>query len=138
MQSLSIVNDFAKARVAKPPPDEPRINGFSDAFRQIVHITSQMFDSKFGCALVPAYHARLTSLKCVPGSEIDTLLHFRKARETMRAGYVYALEKIMNGSAIETVFFDFMTTLNLFNLDPKEVENIVQEVLEETKKIETP
>lgn len=73
----------------------------------------------------------------IPGSEIDTLLHFRKARETMRAGYVYALEKIMNGSAIETVFFDFMTTLNLFNLDPKEVENIVQEVLEETKKIET-
>ena len=73
----------------------------------------------------------------IPGSEIDTLLHFRKARETMRAGYVYALEKIMNGSAIETVFFDFMTTLNLFNLDPKEVENIVQEVLEEAKKIET-
>ena len=73
----------------------------------------------------------------IPGSEIDTLLHFRKARETMRAGYVYALEKIMNGSTIETVFFDFMTTLNLFNLDPKEVENIVQEVLEETKKIET-
>ena len=74
----------------------------------------------------------------IPGSEIDVLLHFRKARETMRAGYVYALEKIMNGSAIETVFFDFMTTLNLFNLDPKAVENIILEVLEEAKKIETP
>ena len=44
----------------------------------------------------------------------------------------------MNGSAIESAFFDFMTTLNLFNLDPKAVENIVQEVLEEAKKIERP
>ena len=73
----------------------------------------------------------------IPGSEIDTLLHFRKARETLRAGYVYALEKIMNGSSVETVFFDFMTTLNLFNLNPKEIENIVKEVLEDTKQKET-
>ena len=73
----------------------------------------------------------------IPGSEIDTLLHFRKARETMRAGYVYALEKIMNGSSVETVFFDFMTTLNLFNLNPKEIEIIVKEVLEDTKQKET-
>ena len=73
----------------------------------------------------------------IPGSEIDTLLHFRKARETMRAGYVYALEKIMNGSSVEAVFFDFMTTLNLFNLNPKEIEIIVKEVLEETKQKET-
>ena len=73
----------------------------------------------------------------IPGSEIDTLLHFRKARETMRAGYVYALEKIMNGSSVEAVFFDFMTTLNLFNLNPKEIEIIVKEVLEDTKQKET-
>ena len=73
----------------------------------------------------------------IPGSEIDTLLHFRKARETMRAGYVYALEKIMNGSSVEAVFFDFMTTLNLFNLDPKEIEIIVKEVLEDIKQKET-
>jgi len=73
----------------------------------------------------------------IPGSEIDTLLHFRKARETLRAGYVYALEKIMNGSSVETVFFDFMTTLNLFNLNPKEIEIIVKEVLEDTKQKET-
>ena len=73
----------------------------------------------------------------IPGSEIDTLLHFRKARETMRAGYVYALEKIMNGSSVESVFFDFMTTLNLFNLNPKEIEIIVKEVLEDTKQKET-
>ena len=72
----------------------------------------------------------------IPGSEIDTLLHFRKARETMRAGYVYALEKIMNGSSVEAVFFDFMTTLNLFNLNPKEIEIIVKEVLEESKQKE--
>ena len=73
----------------------------------------------------------------IPGSEIDTLLHFRKARETMRAGYVYALEKIMNGSSVEAVFFDFMTTLNLFNLNPKEIEIIVKEVLEDIKQKET-
>ena len=73
----------------------------------------------------------------IQGSEIDTLLHFRKARETLRAGYVYALEKIMNGSSVETVFFDFMTTLNLFNLNPKEIEIIVKEVLEGTKQKET-
>ena len=73
----------------------------------------------------------------IPGSEIDTLLHFRKARETLRAGYVYALEKIMNGSSVETVFYDFMTTLNLFNLNPKEMEIIVKEVLEDTKQKET-
>ena len=72
----------------------------------------------------------------IPGSEIDTLLHFRKARETMRAGYVYALEKIMNGSSVEAVFFDFMTTLNLFNLNPKEIEIIVKEVLEDIKQKE--
>ena len=73
----------------------------------------------------------------IPGSEIDTLLHFRKARETLRAGYIYALEKIMNGSSVETVFYDFMTTLNLFNLNPKEIEIIVKEVLEGTKQKET-
>jgi AcrR family transcriptional regulator len=73
----------------------------------------------------------------IPGSEIDTLLHFRKARETLRAGYVYALEKIMNGSSVETVFYDFMTTLNLFNLNPKEMEIIVKEVLEDYKQKET-
>ena len=73
----------------------------------------------------------------IPGSEIDTLLHFRKARETLRAGYIYTLEKIMNGSSVETVFYDFMTTLNLFNLNPKEIEIIVKEVLEDTKQKET-
>jgi len=55
----------------------------------------------------------------------------------LRAGYVYALEKIMNGSSVETVFYDFMTTLNLFNLNPKEMEIIVKEVLEDYKQKET-
>jgi hypothetical protein len=43
----------------------------------------------------------------------------------------------MHGSSVETVFFDFMTTLNLFNLDPKKIEIIVKEVLEDTKQKET-
>ena len=68
----------------------------------------------------------------IPGSEIDTLLHFRKARDTMRAGYVTVLEKVINGETAEKAFFDYMTTLNLFNLEPKKVEAILNEVLNES------
>ena len=68
----------------------------------------------------------------IPGSEIDTLLHFRKARDTMRAGYVTVLEKVINGETAEKAFFDYMTTLNLFNLEPKKVEAILSEVLNES------
>ena len=68
----------------------------------------------------------------IPGSEIDTLLHFRKARDTMRAGYITVLEKIINGQTAEKAFYDYMTTLNLFNLEPKKVEAILDEVLNES------
>lgn len=68
----------------------------------------------------------------IPGSEIDTLLHFRKARDTMRAGYVTVLEKVINGETAEKAFYDYMTTLNLFNLEPKKVEAILNEVLNES------
>ena len=71
----------------------------------------------------------------IPGSEIDTLLHFRKARDTMRAGYVTVLEKIINGQTAEKAFYDYMTTLNLFNLEPKKVEAILNEVLNESAKL---
>ena len=106
MQSLSIVNDFAKARVAKPPPDEPRINGFSDAFRHIVAIISPIFDCKFGCALVPAYHARLTSLKCVPGSEIDNTGPLKPLANLLPEKY--------GGWEFFCVTAAFRTTSNLF------------------------
>ena len=68
----------------------------------------------------------------IPGSEIDTLLHFRKARDTMRAGYVTVLEKVINGETAEKAFYDYMTTLNLFDLEPKKVEAILNEVLNES------
>ena len=68
----------------------------------------------------------------IPGSEIDTLLHFRKARDTMRAGYVSVLQKVINGETAEKAFYDYMTTLNLFNLEPKKVEAILNEVLNES------
>ena len=68
----------------------------------------------------------------IPGSEIDTLLHFRKARDTMRAGYVTVLEKVINGETAEKAFYDYMTTLNLFNLEPKKVKAILNEVLNES------
>ena len=71
----------------------------------------------------------------IPGSEIDTLLHFRKARDTMRVGYVTVLEKIINGQTAEKAFYDYMTTLNLFNLEPKKVEAILHEVLNESAKL---
>ena len=71
----------------------------------------------------------------IPGSEIDTLLHFRKARDTMRVGYVTVLEKIINGQTAEKAFYDYMTTLNLFNLEPKKVEAILDEVLNESAKL---
>lgn len=71
----------------------------------------------------------------IPGSEIDTLLHFRKARDTMRAGYVTVLEKVINGQTAEKAFYDYMTTLNLFNLEPKKVEAILDEVLNESAKL---
>ena len=71
----------------------------------------------------------------IPGSEIDTLLHFRKARDTMRAGYVTVLAKVINGQTAEKAFYDYMTTLNLFNLEPKKVEAILDEVLNESAKL---
>ena len=71
----------------------------------------------------------------IPGSEIDTLLHFRKARDTMRAGYVTVLEKVINGETAEKAFYDYMTTLNLFNLEPKKVEAILNEVLNESDRV---
>ena len=50
----------------------------------------------------------------------------------MRAGYVTVLEKVINGETAEKAFYDYMTTLNLFNLEPKKVEAILNEVLNES------
>ena len=73
----------------------------------------------------------------IPGSEIDTLLHFRKARDTMRAGYVMVLQKILEGENTEKAFFDYMTTLNLFNLEPEKIKSILNEVMQESQTIKT-
>ncbi len=53
----------------------------------------------------------------------------------MRVGYVTVLEKIINGQTAEKAFYDYMTTLNLFNLEPKKVEAILHEVLNESAKL---
>ena len=57
----------------------------------------------------------------VPQPELDTLIHFRNARETVRWAQIGAFRRLSNGEDPRKIYVEYYSTLNIFNLPPEKV-----------------
>jgi hypothetical protein len=61
----------------------------------------------------------------LPLPELDTLVHFRNARDTVRWGQMGAFRRLGNGEDLKKVYIEYFSTLNIFNLPPEKVRELL-------------
>jgi len=61
----------------------------------------------------------------LPQPELDTLVHFRNARDTVRWGQMGAFRRLGNGEDLKKVYIEYFSTLNIFNLPPEKVRELL-------------
>ena len=65
----------------------------------------------------------------VPQPELDTLIHFRNARETVRWAQIGAFRRLNNGEDPRKIYVEYYSTLNIFNLPPEKVRDHLYYIL---------
>ena len=58
----------------------------------------------------------------VPQPKLDTLIHFRNARETFRWAQIGAFRRLTSGDDPRKIYVEYFSTLNMFNLPPEKVK----------------